>query len=133
MICLISFSNFSDVLPAFACASAIGNLLSICFGVHILNCLWLNNLPSETLATQATRSEILVIPSPCFGFGNISLLKALRTFHLPLRSIITFLRVNAFFFFLTDSFGFVDFLKISISSFNPICCSGASSKDKSLS
>ena len=36
MICLISFSKFSDVLPAFTCASAIGNLGSICLGVNIL-------------------------------------------------------------------------------------------------
>ena len=26
MICLISFSKFSDVLPGFTCARAIGNL-----------------------------------------------------------------------------------------------------------
>ena len=26
MICLISFNKFLDVLPAFTCASAIGNL-----------------------------------------------------------------------------------------------------------
>ena len=26
MICMISFSKFSDVLPAFTCARAIGNL-----------------------------------------------------------------------------------------------------------
>ena len=26
IICLISFSKFSDVLPAFSCARAIGNL-----------------------------------------------------------------------------------------------------------
>ena len=36
MICLISFSKFSDVLPAFACARAIGNLGSICLGVNTL-------------------------------------------------------------------------------------------------
>ena len=30
MICLISFSKFSDVLPTFTCAIAIGNLCSIC-------------------------------------------------------------------------------------------------------
>ena len=34
-ICLISFNNFSDVLPAFTCASAISNLGSICLGVNI--------------------------------------------------------------------------------------------------
>ena len=33
MICLILFSKFSDFLPAFTCARAIGNLWSICLGV----------------------------------------------------------------------------------------------------
>ena len=37
MICLISFSKFSDVLAAFASARAIGNLWSICLGVNILS------------------------------------------------------------------------------------------------
>ena len=37
MICLILFSKFSDVLPAFTCARAIGNLSSICLGVNILS------------------------------------------------------------------------------------------------
>ena len=36
-ICLISFSKFWDVLPAFTCASAIGNIWSICLGVNILS------------------------------------------------------------------------------------------------
>ena len=36
MTCLISFSQFSYVLPAFTCARAIGNLSSICLGVDIL-------------------------------------------------------------------------------------------------
>ena len=39
MICLISFSKLSDVLPTFTCASAIGNLRNICFGVKILICV----------------------------------------------------------------------------------------------
>ena len=51
----MSFSKFSDVLPAFTCARAIGNLRSICLGVNILS------------------------PSPCVTFiRNISLSKALR-------------------------------------------------------
>ena len=33
IICLISFSKFSDVLHAFTCASAIANLWRICLGV----------------------------------------------------------------------------------------------------
>ena len=36
IICLILFNQFPDVLPAFTCSSAIGNLCSICFGVNIL-------------------------------------------------------------------------------------------------
>ena len=36
IICLISFNKFSYVLPAFTCASDIGNLWRICLGVNIL-------------------------------------------------------------------------------------------------
>ena len=36
MICLISIHKFSDVLPAFTCAWAIGNLWSIFLGLNIL-------------------------------------------------------------------------------------------------
>ena len=34
---LISFSKFSDVLPAFTCARAIGNLWNICLGVNVFS------------------------------------------------------------------------------------------------
>ena len=37
MIWRISFSKFSDVLPAFTCASAIDNHWGICLGINILN------------------------------------------------------------------------------------------------
>ena len=37
IICVISFGMFPDVLPAFICASAIGNLSSICLGVNIFS------------------------------------------------------------------------------------------------
>ena len=37
MIRMISFSQSSNVLPAFTCARAIGNLSSICLGVNILS------------------------------------------------------------------------------------------------
>ena len=36
IICLISFTDFSDILSVFACASVIGNLLSIWLGPNIL-------------------------------------------------------------------------------------------------
>ena len=55
MICRISFCKFSDVLRAFTCTRAIGNLQSICLGVNIL------------------------IPFSCVGFNeNTPILKALR-------------------------------------------------------
>ena len=47
-ICLISRSKFSNVLSAFTCVRAIGNLWSICFGFNLLTCL-----RSKTLATRA--------------------------------------------------------------------------------
>ena len=45
MICLVSCSKFSDVLPALTCARAIGNLSSICLGANILRLEWSENLP----------------------------------------------------------------------------------------
>ena len=60
MICLISFNRHSDVLAAFTCAGAIGNLGSICLGVNIL--------------IQSTFAAF---------FGNIQLLKALRVNSRP--------------------------------------------------
>ena len=36
IICLISFTDFSDILSVFACASVIANLLSIWLGPNIL-------------------------------------------------------------------------------------------------
>ena len=54
MIFLISFSKIPDVLPAFTCAIAIGNLGSICLGVNILSffpCFALH-LTSDTIEEQ---------------------------------------------------------------------------------
>ena len=63
MVCLISFSKFSDVLPAFTCARAIGSLRSICLGVNILS--------------SVAKSK--GCPLPCVDvIGNIPPLKALR-------------------------------------------------------
>ena len=35
IVCMISYSKFSDILLAFTCASAIGNLWRVCLGVII--------------------------------------------------------------------------------------------------
>ena len=49
MICLISFSKFSDVLPGFSCARSISNLLSIYLGANISNLFpcaaYIENIP----------------------------------------------------------------------------------------
>ena len=76
MICMISFSKFSDMLPAFTCARAIGNLWSICLGVNN----WGLEL-SETLSEK---------PMPSIFIGNILLSKALRTLSLSSKGYISF-------------------------------------------
>ena len=38
--CLISLNKFSELLPAFTCARAIGNLWNICLCVNILSSEW---------------------------------------------------------------------------------------------
>ena len=58
MICLISLSKFSDVLPAFTCARAIGKLLNNCLGDNILSSLsyvdFIGNIPlSKTLRVNS--------------------------------------------------------------------------------
>ena len=68
-ICLISFSKFSNVLPAFTCASAIGNLWSIWLGVNILSCVAKSEGSPLTfccLLKLRLFSEILTI---LFGFS----------------------------------------------------------------
>ena len=104
IICLISFSKFSDLLPAF---SAIVNLWSIYLGVNTLSCL-----RSETLAprvTRSTQSKIFVSHFPCFPFRNILISKVFKNFLLPLRSIIAFLWVGTSFFFYDWFFWFCRF------------------------
>ena len=68
MICLISLSKFSDALPAFTGARAIGNLGSICLGVNIFN--------------RVAKAEGRLFPYVSF-IGNIPLLKALRIISRP--------------------------------------------------
>ena len=58
MICMISFSKFSDVLSASTYARPIGNLGNICFGVNILI-----PLPFSSLLKSIIFSAILTICS----------------------------------------------------------------------
>ena len=83
------FSKFSDLLAAFTCTRAISKIKSICLGVNILSCF-----QSDTLATW----PFLFLVS-FFIIENIPLLKPLRSFYHPRRSIGVFSKVNDFFLF----------------------------------
>ena len=83
MICLVSFSKFLEVLPAFTYARANGNLWNICLGVNIFN-----RVLSKTLATRAkSKGHKTNIPGHTFPsvafIGNIPPLKALRVNSRP--------------------------------------------------
>ena len=84
-ICIISFNKLSELLPAFTCASAIGNLWSIYLGVSILSSEWLD----------------FKMPVPLDFIGNILLSNASRTFSLPSKILYKFSRTISFscFFF----------------------------------
>ena len=82
MICLISFSQFSDMLPAFTL------LWGICLGVNTfrLEC-------SESLSEK---------PVPSIFIGNILLSKALRTLSLPSKGLYKFSRSSPLCFFFSE-------------------------------
>ena len=102
IIYLILFSNFSKVLSAFTCASAIGNLWSICWRIKILRFEW-----SETLSEK---------PVPSIFTGNIPLSKASSTRSLPSKIAYKLLRISFFSCFLSEFSGLVVFLKFIIST-----------------
>ena len=102
MTFLISFSKFSDVLPAFTCAKAIDNHWSICLGVNIFRLEW-----SETLSKK---------PVPAIFIGNILLSKALRTLSLTSERLYKFSRTSSFYCFSLYFFGFSCLLKFNIST-----------------
>ena len=97
MICVISCSKFSDVVPAFTCAS-IGNLWSICLGVNILRLEWSEAFFSETWKTCAFN----------FYWKYFSI-KSIR------KPFFTF-RTSFFCCFFSVFFGFTFLLKINIST-----------------
>ena len=99
-----SFIMFSDVLPAFICASAISNLLNIYLGVNVLRLLlWI-----------------------CCPIGNILLSKPLRTFCFFLRNLIALSKFIAFFLFLSWVFGVIDSLNLLFWFFTFTCYLSAS-------
>ena len=61
MIYLFSFNKFSDIVTAFTCASATGNLSSICFGDNILRSEWSENLWLDTLASELSSKEVFYL------------------------------------------------------------------------
>ena len=71
IICRISFEKFSDVLPAFTCARAIGNLWSICLGVKILRsspCFFVCNLGYDSRIIIKQSHNFFLWFVKCFNF-----------------------------------------------------------------
>ena len=90
MICLVSFSKFSVVFPAFTCASTIGILQSIFIGVSILIRLAKPEgrpLPFCCLLKLKIFSTILTTLIG-FSFSGISFL--LRTFIKTINPSLTY-------------------------------------------
>ena len=96
VICMISFSRFSDVLTAFTYARTIGNLWNICYAANILSCVWSKTLLSQNLATR-TKSNGSPLPLSC-------LLKS--------RLFLTVLIILSWFLFSGISFLIISFLKL---------------------
>ena len=109
MIWQISFSKFSDVVPAFTCARAIGNLWNICLRVNILSCL-----RSATLATRAKFKWCLFL-FVCLFYWKYSTFKAIKMFLSSTKMLCLFSKSAIFFSFLSRVFGFVDYLNLSVS------------------
>ena len=103
MIWLISFNRFSDVLPAFTCASASSNLWSIYLGV-----LCSSPLPFVSF------------------FGIIPLLKALIIYSRPSQRELILSIVSCFFFFVFFYLGLDWLLKSKIFSNRMACFISAS-------
>ena len=66
MIFLISFSKFTDVLPASTCERAIGNLWNICLRINISRLEWPENLAMR--ANWATHAKFEGGPIPFFCY-----------------------------------------------------------------
>ena len=94
MVCLISFSKFSDVLPAFTCARAFGSLSSIYLGVNILRLEW----------SRVAKSGK---PVPSICIGNILFQKVSRTLSLPSKSAYKFFWISFLFCFFSGFWGFL--------------------------
>ena len=87
----ISFSKFSDVLPAFTCASAISNLWNICLRVNIifLCVVFLFDIFDGVVFSRPL--------SPKIPIRNILLWKALITLFLPFKRNSKFFKKTFFF------------------------------------
>ena len=99
----ISFSKFSDVSPAFTCASAISKLWSICLGVIYSFSLFF-----------------------LFSYWKYFAFKAINNFLSSFKKRLCLFRSHCFFSFLAGFFGLVDSLNLSISSLGFISFSNRS-------
>ena len=113
MICLTLLSKFSDVLLAFTCARAIGNLWSIYLEVNILGLDW-SEFRLFTSSFCLKYFGFKSIKNSLFLSLSLSLSFSL-SLSLPSQSAYKFLRVSFFFGFFSGSCGFTYFLKFKVS------------------
>ena len=100
MICLIFFRKFSDVLPAFSCVGAIGNL-------------WISYLEFIILRLEWSKK-----PVPPIFIGNILPSKAWWTLPLSSERLYKFLRKSSFCCFFSEYLGFTCFQKFKFQLIN---------------
>ena len=106
MIYRISFSKFSDILPAFTCARAIGNLCSLYLGISILRQERCSRSKTVAVWSNISRRPVLSIGL----IGNILLSKPLKTISVPAKNAHRLLRVSLFCSFPMGFSGFAFFL-----------------------
>ena len=95
----MSCNKLSELLPAFTCAIAIGNLWSIYLGVSTLRLEW----------------SRFKMPARLGFVKNILISKASGIFSLTSKKLYKFWRTISFSCFFSWLFGFVCFLKLMIS------------------
>ena len=96
-ICLISFNEFSKLLPAFTYARAIGNLWIICLQVNILSPVR-SFIEVDNILPVLSVSFRSLDYSDSLSFENIPVSDGLNTTFLPLGSAIAFLVTSSFTF-----------------------------------
>ena len=106
IICLISFSKFSDVFPAFNCAWAIRNLWSICLGLNIFS-----PFPYFALCLDSVAIKKYLLITGCLGLCSSDLNLSFHTsFRVDLNIFCSSFACSMFYLHFTRLYLFKKFL-----------------------